>query len=162
MAISWLDENGNLKKSSMLQWVEHLLDAEFRDKERSGKSLFKLSLEGNVYVIKRKRCGPAHTLLVEIQYPYVKTKNFSMDIVVALRLDDSHWVSEIPFETKYWSNNWHAVPKPDSVVAQIGDNEWICSYADIERILIKDRHKMKMLIRIFKVIHVCIIYQLLY
>lgn len=135
----------------MLEWIHQLLDAEFADLEKPARSVYRLTVNGSKYLIKRTRSGPAHCLNVEIENTFAKTKLFSMDIVVALVLDAKHWTSKIPFEEKYWANKWHAIPKPDHSGVQEKDCEWITSYADIERLLIKDRSKLKLLIRIFKV-----------
>lgn len=135
----------------MLLWIHQLLDVEFLKLTKTAKSLFVLSLNGNRYILKRKRSGPAHTLIVDIENSASKTKSFSIDIVIALTLDAKHWKSEIDFDEQYWTDKWHAVPKPDRSGAPGDDCEWITSYADIERLFIKDRSKLKVLIRVFKV-----------
>lgn len=150
---SWLDDNGNLKKSAMLLWIHQLLDLEFMNLKKPAKSTFILSHNGNEYILKRKRSGPAHTLIVEVANSTLKTKTFSIDLVVALNLDAKHWKSDIEFDETYWTDKWHAIPKPDQSGVHEGDCQWITSYADIERIFIKDRSKLKVLIRIFKVIN---------
>lgn len=135
----------------MLEWIHQLLDVEFMVLTKMAKSLYMLQIDGIKYIIKRTRSGPAHTLNVEVVDPYIKTKSFSMDLVVAITMDARHWKSDIPFEEKNWANKWHAIPKPDHVGVQEGDCEWITSYADIERLFMKDRYKLKVIIRIFKV-----------
>lgn len=73
-------------------------------------------------------------------------------MVMAIELDDSHWVStERSFNVQYWKSKWHAVPKPDHEGTAGNGSEWISSYADIERMFLNDLHKLKSMIRIFKV-----------
>lgn len=71
---------------------------------------------------------------------------FSIDMVVALVLNDTHWVSERIIESRLCNGKWHAVPKPNG-----NDRDWISSYAEIERFYIKDKGHLKVLIRYFKV-----------
>lgn len=145
----WLDEDGNLQKSRMLSWLHRQLDIVFSQFERLYTSVFKLPIEGHLYNISRSRSGPAQTINVTVLNSY--TPKFSIDLVASLSLEAPlHWVCKEPFNERDWPKTWQAIPRPDQGTLQ-GDKEWTTSYADIERHLIKDRHKLKNLIRFFKV-----------
>lgn len=149
--LSWLDDYNYLKKSSMILWIHQLFDNALNKLFKVGKSVYELELEFALYFIRRKRSGPAQTLIVEVVNPNSKTIKFSIDVVLALRLDaNTYWESDRAFVRQYWDDYWHAIPKPDHHDVQ-GDSEWITSYADIERVIIAKRNKMKDLIRLFKV-----------
>lgn len=96
----------------------------------------------------RERNGPAHTLGVDDERTGM---HFDIDMVMVLEMDYSQWLSERCIDPQLVVGNWHLVPKPTSD----GDLLWITSYAGLERKLISDKNKKKVLIRYFKVRNIC-------
>lgn len=145
--LSWLNQDGFLKKKAILDWIFSLLDSAF-------DLLPKLD---NGYGVSRKRNGPAYTIFVEFADSETsKLNTFSIDIVPAIRIDvksdEDLWPSDVQIDDRFCKIKWHAIPKPDHTLVPENDCEWITSYADLERMLIDDRNNLKYVIRLFKVV----------
>lgn len=77
---------------------------------------------------------------------------FDIDMVFVLNLVNSQWMSDRAIDNSLLVGNFHLVPKPCPPGTKDGDLHWICSYAEIERQYMNDKHKLKYLIRFFKVL----------
>lgn len=100
--------------------------------------------------IRRRLSGPAHTLYVStVGRPELV---FDIDMVFVLQLENEHWLSDRDIDAQVLQGRWNLVPKPykPDTRSDEGDTYWICSYAEIERLYLRDKNKMKYLIRIFK------------
>lgn len=165
--LSWLNQDGYLKKSGILDWIHQLLDKEFSKLQKiniwshNGSNppgnKYSLILDDINYTITRQRNGPAHTFIVEFKdfgFPGAKS-SFTMDVVPAIRIDvdpeQDLWPSDFEIDDNYCQIKWHAIPKPDHTLSKENDCEWSTSFADLERIFIDDRYQLKYVIRLFKV-----------
>lgn len=145
----FLSPDGYLLKDPFAMWIHYMLDDVFRKlrKFNDAKGTYELCLPAAKCQLSRKRNGPAHTLNVKVDRPPME---FDIDMVFVLEIStNDQWMSERPRPNQQMmSSNWHLVPKPNGLD---DDKNWISSYAEIERMHLNGKDKMKNLIRIFKV-----------
>ncbi|KAG4075939.1 hypothetical protein HA402_003765 [Bradysia odoriphaga] len=139
-----IDKDGYLLQDKVLDWLRNLI----YNVVKSCNSVFRIG--NNEYSVKHSSNGPAVTLDLTItKCEHGTTGSFSIDFVGALAFDfQKKWFADFtpPFLT---SKNWNAIAKPSKTVKN-QNQEWTCSYADIEREYLRDTQTLKQLIRIFK------------
>ncbi|XP_017866377.1 PREDICTED: uncharacterized protein LOC108615985 isoform X2 [Drosophila arizonae] len=106
---------------------------------------YKINVDGNITEVTYRRCGPAHTMFID-----TKDIKYSVDFVPAIKLNASQNILGEE-ELKYFVKNgfWEAIPKP---LKPIDPNNvsFRASYYDSELLMLKDKHKLKEVIRFMK------------
>lgn len=139
-----IDQNGYLLQDQVLNWVRKLIYGIIKNCNNV------IRIDSNEYSVRTSSNGPAVTLDVTIQRSDDGTKgNFSVDFVTAMAFDfHDKWFADFK-PPIIQTLNWNAIAKPNNS-NPAHNREWICSYADIERVYLQDTNTLKQLIRIFK------------
>ncbi|XP_017958446.1 uncharacterized protein LOC108652761 [Drosophila navojoa] len=105
----------------------------------------KINVDGNITEVVYKRCGPAHTMFID-----TKDIKYSVDFVPAIKLNASQNILGEE-ELKYFVKNgsWEAIPKPLKP-SEPNNVSFRASYYDSELVMLKDKHRLKEVIRFMK------------
>lgn len=105
----------------------------------------KITVDGMHTSVIYRRCGPAHTMYID-----ANNIKYSVDFVPAIKLNASQNILGAE-ELKYFTGitSWDAIPKPLKP-SEPNNVSFRASYYDAEFVLLKDKYRLKDVIRFMK------------
>ncbi len=141
----FIDSECYLIQHQVLDWLRVLMREILSDHRNV------LQIGEAEYHIEQYNSGPAVTVDVTVEKSsFGGIGVFSIDFVSALPFHtNDKWVGDEQPPLLKAPRYWNTIPKPNKMLQQ-RNKDWICSYAEIERDLLKGLNTIKPLIRIFK------------